>query len=314
MSLARAFWIVACSSLVPTVALVAKLTLAPQHRYDYLSAAVFAVFVCCLAAIMAIVAVIRNRMAYRIGLALVLVPPLCLGAQYAAYAIDLATSPSAEALQAGHGYFSASADRALADAIVAGDATKVASLPPAANTNTVGRTGMTFMRLALEAARADPAVVAALLRAGINPDLDHQMLFGSINDGAEADSGAMITGKNERLLRAVIDAGVDLNHHDLEGNPRFFSAVRWPEGLALMLEHGANTEAEDQQGNTAIMVAVMLWYWPSIDVLLAHGAQIDRVNHDGKSLRDLVLEKLERYRRDQRDAPSQLSALEARLR
>lgn len=81
-----------------------------------------------------------------------------------------------------------------------------------------------------------------------------------------------------------------------------------------MLEHGANTEAEDQQGNTAIMVAVMLWYWPSIDVLLAHGAQIDRVNHDGKSLRDLVLEKLERYRRDQRDAPSQLSALEARLR
>src|SRR5262249_22185536 len=159
-----------------------------------------------------------------------------------------------------------------------------------------------------------PGVVAALLRAGANPDQGQQMLFGSINDGPQADSGAMITGKNEPLLRAVIDAGVDLNHKDLQGQPRFFSALRWGEGLAFMLEHGANAEAEDAKGNTAIMLAVMLWQWPAVDVLLAHGARIDRLNHEGVSLRDLVMEKLERYRRDRRDAPPQLSALEARLR
>ncbi|MBV8701119.1 hypothetical protein [Bradyrhizobium sp.] len=61
------------------------------------------------------------------------------------------------------------------------------------------------MRLALENGHADPAVVAALLRAGANPDDDQQYLFGSISDGGGATSGAMITGKNERLLRAVVD-------------------------------------------------------------------------------------------------------------
>jgi ankyrin repeat protein len=124
----------------------------------------------------------------------------------------------------------------------------------------------------------------------------------------------MITAKNETLLRAVIDAGVDLNRLDLEGNPRFLSALRWPEGLALMLEHGANTETESKNGKTALMWAVMLWHWPAVDVLLAHGAHIDHVDHEGKGLRDLVAEKLERFRVDRAEVPPPLAKLEARLR
>src|SRR5262249_7358995 len=126
--------------------------------------------------------------------------------------------------------------------------------------------------------------------------------------------GIMIGEKNERLLRAVIDAGVDLNHRDREKRPRFFSALKWPEGLALMLDHGANTEAEDSDGNTAIVWAVRLWYWPAIDVLLAHGARIDHVAHDGQGLDDAVREKLARFRTDRSDVPPQLSALAERLR
>jgi hypothetical protein len=122
----------------------------------------------------------------------------------------------------------------------------------------------------------------------------------------------MITGKNEKLLRAVIEAGVDLNRLDLEGNPRFLTALRWPEGLAVMLEHRANTETESKNGKTALMWAVMLWYWPAVDVLLAHGARVDHVDHEG--LRDLVAEKLERFRADRTEVPSPLAELEARLR
>jgi len=261
--------------------------------------------------VMAVVALIRKPVAYGIGLALAVMPPLSYAAQIVG---DFLTTPSEEAREAGSGYFTAPADRALANAIVAGDAAKVPSLLQAANPNAVGWNGMTFMRLALLDGHANPDVVAALLRAGANPDQDQQMMFGSVNDGAEADSGAMITAKNERLLRAVIDAGVDLNHRDLQGQPRFFSALRWPEGLALMLQHGADVEAEDNNGNTALMVAVMLWQWPAIDVLLAHGARVDRVNHAGVKLGDLVTEKLERYRNDKHDPPPQLSALAARLR
>ena len=57
----------------------------------------------------------------------------------------------------------------------------------------------------------------------------------------------------------------------------------------------------------------MLWYWPAVDVLLARGALVDRVNRAGVKLGDLVSEKLERYRNDKRDPPLQLSALAARL-
>lgn len=63
-------------------------------------------------------------------------------------------------------YFTGTANRALAGAIVAGDAAREASIAPSANPNAVGWNGMTFMRLALEQGHAKPDVVAALLRAG----------------------------------------------------------------------------------------------------------------------------------------------------
>jgi hypothetical protein len=311
MSLSRLFWIVAGGDVVVALALLLKIATGAVSRYDWLVEVLLPAFVVLAGVVMGVVALIRKPVAYGIGLALAVVPPLGYAAEIVG---DFLTTPSEEAREAGGGYFTASADRALANAIVAGDAAKVAALAPAANPNAVGWNGMTFLRLALLDGHANPDVVAALLRAGANPDQGQQMLFGSVNDGSQADSGAMITGKNERLLRTVIDAGVDLNHRDPQGQPRFFSALRWPEGLVLMLEHGADVAAEDSKGNNALMVAVMLWQWPAIDVLLAHGAPIDRVNHEGMRLRDLVTEKLERYRKDQRDAPPQLSALAAQFR
>ena len=172
-------------------------------------------------------------------------PTLYVAVGYANYVIVLATLPSDEDLRgeeaarkARHGDFMTAADRVLADAIVAGDASKVASLAPGANLNAVGRDGMTFMRLALEDGHADPNVVAALLRAGTDPDQDQQVLFGIIRSESEGvDSGVMVGGKNERLLRAVIDAGVDLNQRDTVGKPRFFALLRWPVGLTLSLIH-----------------------------------------------------------------------------
>jgi hypothetical protein len=309
--LRRLFWIVACADVVLALALLVKVATGPVSRYDYLVEVLVLGFIVLAGVVMGVVALIRKPVAYGVGLALALVPPLSFASQIVG---DFLTTPSQQEQEAGRGYFTVRGDRALADAIIAGDAAKVTSLLPAANPNAVGWNGMTFMRLALVDGHANPDVVAALLRAGANPEQGQQMLFGSVNDGTQADSGAMITGKNARLLRAVIDAGVDLNRRDLQGQPRFFSALRWPEGLALMLDHGADVEADDAKGNAALMLAVMLWYWPAIDVLLAHGARLDRVNQAGVKLGDLVTEKLERYRNDKRDPPPQLSALAARLR
>ena len=81
----------------------------------------------------------------------------------------------------------------------------------------------------------------------------------------------------------------------------------------MCIRDRANVEAEDKDGKTAILVAVEQWYWPAVDVLLAHGARIDR---NGGSLRDLVAQKLSWYRTypPKPPAPEPLLALEARLR
>jgi hypothetical protein len=306
-SLARLFWIVACFDIALLLAAAVKVATGSTSRYDVLIYLVLLLALGFVGAVMGGVALIRRSAAYGVGLALTLAPPLYLGLRLLG---DFVTTPSAAALAAGHGYFTGTANRALADAIVAGDAAKVASVAPAANPNAIGWNSMTFMRLALEDGHAKPEVVAALLRAGADPDQDNQVLFGFVG-GSTADYGAMIEEKNEHLLRAVIDAGVDLNHQDREGYPRFFSGLKWPEGLALMLEHGASTEAEGKDGYTAIMWAVMLRHWASIDVLLAHGAGIDHVAADGKNLRSIVSEQRGRLNGE---VPPQLATLEAHLR
>ena len=309
--MARLFWIVAGADMLVLLALAASTVADPHGQFAGLVLAMFVIGILLLGVIMGGVALIRRPVAYWIGLALVIWPPVYW---LAAYVGPWVMTPAESSLAAGHGYFQGAPERALADAIVAGDATKVAALAPAANLDTVGWDRMTFMRLALDDGHANPAVVVALLKAGVDPEQDQQYLFGSMNDGSQATSGAMITEKNEALLRAVIGAGVDLNRLDREGNPRFLTALRWPEGLAMMLDHGANTETESKDGKTALMWAVMLWHWPAVDVLLAHGARLDHVDHEGKSLRDLVAEKLERFRTDRAEVPPPLAALSVWLR
>lgn len=307
LGLRRAFWVVACGDVLLFFAWLLQVENSQGGEFTGLVVFFLLVLLGLAGAIIGAVALIRRPAAYAAGLALLVVPPLLWGMHAFADFLSYATAPSVEALQAGHGYFATAPDRALADAIVVGDAVKAASLAPAANLNAEGLGGMTYMRLVLEQGHANPDVVAALLRAGIDPDQDHQLLFGYLGGGR----GLMIAGENEPLLRAALDAGIDLNQWSPEGFPRFFSGLSWPEGLALMLEHGADTEAEGKDGNTAIMWAVMLRRWPCVDVLLAHGARLDHVAHDGKSLRDIVAEARLGLNGE---SPPQLAALEAHLR
>jgi hypothetical protein len=309
MSLAGYFWIVSGAEALCFVAWFLQLVVTPTEQYDYILAIFVGVVALVLGLIMLTVALVPNRVVHGIALALVVAPPLLIAARVG---FVFAMTPSAEALAAGHGYFKGAANRALADAIVAGDSAKVTSLLSAANPNAVGYNKMTFLRLALEDGHADPDVVAGLLKAGADPDQSSQLLFGYMTE-SDGENGVMITDKNERLLRAVIAAGVDPNQQNQEGNPRFFSTLKWPDGLALMLDHGADPQAENKDGDTALKWAVLLRYWPAIDVLLAHGARIDHVDHDGHGLRDVVRGEVERYQKYQNDVPPELTALAERL-
>jgi hypothetical protein len=305
--LARLFWIVSWIDILIGLPVVMSLKVAPVPQYGLSDASLLLVFIGILGGTMTVIARTRSLVAHGIGLALAIALPLLYGNLYP---LDRAT-PGAEALRAGHGYFRRAADRALADAIVAGGGAKAVSLVPAVNPNTISWKDMTFMRLALERGHADvdPDVVAALLKAGADPGQDSNLLI-YFMVAVEPDAGAAIKAKNQRLLTAVFDAGVDLNHVDQSGQPRFFHILDWPAGLAQMLDHGANTEAEDKDGDTALMTAVWNRHWQSIDVLLAHGARIDHVNRAGTSLRDMV----SIASTWDREPSPQLAALAARLR
>jgi hypothetical protein len=210
-------------------------------NYGYASAMSYLIFV-----VIAIVAAIRKPMAYGIGLALVCVPALWFVFISARDLAQRLAAPSIADQEAGRGYFATPADRALAEAIVAGDVAKVASLAPAANLNAQGWGQMTFMRLALENGHANHDVLAILLRNRIDPDQDASLLYQMIYNQ-----------KDEALLRVVIDSGVDLSKHMGRGCWFYFVGYNWPAGLALVLDHGADTEAQDTVGYTEIMRATL---------------------------------------------------------
>jgi hypothetical protein len=159
---------------------------------------------------------------------------------------------------------------------------------------------MTFMRLTLENGHANHDVLAVLLRNGIDPDQDSSLLYQMI-----------YSQKDEALLRVVIDSGVDLSKHMGRGNWFYFVGYDWPEGLALVLHHGADTEAQDPMGYTEIMRATRAQSWPTVESLLAHGARTDHVANDGRSLRDLLPEAIAGYRGE---IPPRIAALRESLR
>lgn len=310
VTLPRLFWIAASIDLLVSAGFALNTYENPHGEFDGLIVAFFAACAVLALVMMGVVAFIRRPAAYGIGLALAIAPYGFYGIQYLGMYVS---TPSEQSLAAGHGYFKDAADRDLADAIMVGDSRNVASLARSANLNAIGWESMTFMRLAVIEAHAKPDVIVALLKAGINPDQDHMVLFGSIHDGEEADGGAMITGKNEKLLRAVIGTKVDLNALNEDSEPRFFTAVRWPAGLAIVLDNGAKADAPGKDGYTALMWAIVFSDWQAANILLAHGASLDHVAGNGKSPRSLLLAAIANTNQNHDKEPPELAALEARL-
>lgn len=275
--LAVVFWCAFCAGslviLVPTLDEMAH----PQGQFSGLAVIMGLLLVGILAASAIVVALIRKPWGYAAGLVLVSAPLLWWAMGSVRDQVQRGAAPSPAEQEAGRGYFNAPADRALAEAMIAKDAVRVAELARAANLEAKGWDGMTFMRLAMERTGTDLGIVGALLRAGLDPDQDAGMLYARIQRERDAP-----------LLRCVIDSGVDLGKHMGRGQWFLYARYDWPEGLALMLDHGVDTEAQDAMGYTEIMRATRSGSWPTVEALLAHGARTDRRGNDGQSLRDLL--------------------------
>lgn len=278
-SLAKVFWVVACCSLLLVLISAAQEWAHPGGEFSGLAVITLLGLGVLLALIIAVVAWVGKPLAYGIGLVFLSIPLLTVIAQSALHIAGQMAAPSELELASGRGYFSDESDRALAAAIIAGDATKVAALAPSAHLDAVGWANMTFMQLALQNDRPNSEVLAALLRAGIDPDQSSSALWDLI-----------YRQKDEALLRLVIESGVDLNKHMAHGSWYLYMRYDWPEEQTLLLDHGVNTEVRDAEGYTPVMRAAQAESWPTVKLLLAHGARSDPVGNDGKSLRDLMPE------------------------
>jgi ankyrin repeat protein len=275
--LARAFWIAACGDIL--LVLLPALDEWNHPHGEFAGLAVFGLLAIalCLLLVAGAVALLRRPWAYACGLVLVAIPAAWFVLNQAELlAIDL-LAPNTDDLDAGRGYFTAPADRSLAEAIVAGDPAKVAALAPAANLNAKGFDDMTFMQMALEHDQPGHAVLAALLKAGIDSDQNSSNLWELI-----------YKDKDEPLLRTVLDTGVDLRTHMEAGHWYLFLRYDWPEELTLLLDHGADPEVRDAMGYTPIMRAAQAESWTTVKILLAHHARTDITGNDGRTLRDLV--------------------------
>jgi hypothetical protein len=185
----------------------------------------------------------------------------------------------------GEGYFDTEAERDLAAAIVACDShddppkcdfPKIDALARAANVNTIGLRGKTFMDLALDAG-AVPEIVGSLLRAGE-----------TASDAPRRAMDYACTQTEPDLARAVIAAGFDPNLRQANGWPYIILATAMPDGLAAFLDAGADPNAEALDGWTALMQAVRSTQFKSVALLLAHGAREDPVTKDGTTLDKLM--------------------------
>ena len=185
----------------------------------------------------------------------------------------------------GEGYFSTKPERDLAAAIVACDFhdepskcdfPKIDALARAANVNTIGLRGKTFMDLAIEAG-AFPQVVGSLLRAGETAGDAHRKAMQYACEQVKPD-----------LARAVLAAGVDPNLREPNGGPYMIRATVMPDALAAFLDSGADVNAETPDGSTALMEAVRHMEFKSVALLLAHGAREDKVAKDGTTLDKLM--------------------------
>lgn len=209
----------------------------------------------------------------------------------------------------------------VAQAIDAADAQKAYTLAKALGgerLNQYGNEGITLlMYAAYKAVPESPPkllVITALLKAGADALQESPPRDGSILSvtALRARSAA-----GPAFLEAVLDGGVNPNVEEYykAGEPYLFrfASQDTPDSLKLMVERGANVNARDSLGNSAIMEAIGVFAIDEVNYLLDHGADPKVVNKLGVSFAWKVYDKVLRQKDDPFKRYPKILALQDRL-
>jgi ankyrin repeat protein len=130
------------------------------------------------------------------------------------------------------------------------------------------------------------------------------------NSDKELDSSAARLEFRRGLLMGLLDAGVDLNQHDKNGNTVLMTFVAElpedddhkipPEILKLLIDKGANVHARNRRGETALHVAVRCGKKLAMRALCENGANVHARDSAGRSLLDVADVKMMNCESDER--------------
>lgn len=120
--------------------------------------------------------------------------------------------------------------------------------------------------------------VDALVRAGAYVNV-------ADGTGMPALMQASIIGEDP-IMERLLHAGAQYDAHNASGSTALMYAVdgemeERSEPVSLLISFGAKIDAVDGYGNSALMRAALAGKWQLVEILRAHGAQMDLANHDG---------------------------------
>ncbi len=208
--------------------------------------------------------------------------------------------------------------RVLAKAIAGNNVSKVRELAGRTKLNEPGTNALsgsdsTLLTLALsEATPASIEIVRVLLKAGANPNQASEK-------GWTIPLVRAIQLKKPELVAVLLDAGANPNQQDPNGGVAYYVALDNVDDSSLaifetLLVRGANLEAVDKGGKTALMVAAIYGNWKAMDILLKRGARWHAKDEKGKTALDYTEDKIGELERSRQTVDPGLRAMLEGLR